>query len=59
MDTWWQTETGSILIAPVPGVTPTKPGSASKALPGIVAEVVDAATGKFDFRRPKLRKDEG
>ena len=35
VDTWWQTETGSILIAPLPGVTPTKPGSATVPLPGI------------------------
>ncbi len=40
VDTWWQTETGGILIAPIPGVTPTKPGSASRPLPGIAAEVV-------------------
>jgi acetyl-CoA synthetase len=41
VDTWWQTETGAILISPLPGVTATKPGSAMKALPGIGAEVVD------------------
>jgi acetyl-CoA synthetase len=41
VDTWWQTETGAILIAPVPGAVPTKPGSATLPLPGIVAEVVD------------------
>jgi acetyl-CoA synthetase len=40
VDTWWQTETGSILIAPVPGAVATKPGSATKPLPGIQAEVV-------------------
>jgi acetyl-CoA synthetase len=43
VDTWWQTETGSIMIAPLPGATPTKPGSATKPLPGIMAEVVDKA----------------
>jgi len=43
VDTWWQTETGSILISPLPGVTTTKPGSATFPLPGIVADVVDAA----------------
>ena len=42
MDTWWQTETGMILISPLPGITATKPGSATRPLPGIVAEVVDA-----------------
>jgi acetyl-CoA synthetase len=41
VDTWWQTETGSILISPLPGITATKPGSATRPLPGIVAEVVD------------------
>jgi acetyl-CoA synthetase len=41
VDTWWQTETGAILIAPLPGAIPTKPGSATKPLPGIAAEVVD------------------
>jgi len=41
VDTWWQTETGGIMISPLPGVTPTKPGSATKAIPGIFAEVVD------------------
>ena len=41
VDTWWQTETGSILIAPLPGVTATKPGSATVPLPGIVAEIVN------------------
>ncbi len=43
VDTWWQTETGAIMIAPLPGAVPTKPGSATKPLPGIVAEVVDKA----------------
>ncbi|MCI0704058.1 MAG: acetate--CoA ligase, partial [Planctomycetia bacterium] len=41
VDTWWQTETGCILISPIPGAIPTKPGSATKPLPGIIAEVVD------------------
>ncbi len=41
VDTWWQTETGSIMIAPLPGAIPTKPGSATKPLPGIAAEIVD------------------
>jgi acetyl-CoA synthetase len=39
VDTWWQTETGQILITPLPGITPTKPGSAVKPFPGISAEV--------------------
>jgi acetyl-CoA synthetase len=41
VDTWWQTETGAIMISPLPGVTHTKPGSAQVALPGISAQVVD------------------
>ncbi|MGO8872364.1 MAG: acetate--CoA ligase [Acidimicrobiales bacterium] len=41
VDTWWQTETGAIMIAPLPGLTATKPGSATFPLPGIGAEVVD------------------
>ncbi len=40
VDTWWQTETGGIMISPLPGCTPLKPGSATKPLPGIVPEVV-------------------
>ena len=41
VDTWWQTETGAIMISPLPGVTETKPGSAMRALPGISAKVID------------------
>ncbi|MGH9776253.1 MAG: acetate--CoA ligase [Candidatus Acidiferrales bacterium] len=40
VDTWWQTETGSILISPLPGATPTKPGSATLPLPGVAARVL-------------------
>jgi acetyl-CoA synthetase len=40
VDTWWQTETGAIMIAPLPGAIPTKPGSATRPLPGIVPEIV-------------------
>jgi acetyl-CoA synthetase len=40
VDTWWQTETGMILITPLPGATPTKPGSATRPFPGVVADVV-------------------
>ena len=43
VDTWWQTETGCILISPVPGAVATKPGSATKPLPGVQAEVVTRA----------------
>ena len=41
VDTWWQTETGMILITPLPGITALKPGSATKPLPGVVADVVN------------------
>lgn len=41
VDTWWQTETGAIMISPLPGITATKPGSAMRALPGISVKVVD------------------
>jgi acetyl-CoA synthetase len=48
VDTWWQTETGMILITPLPGVTPTKPGSATRPFPGLDAEVVDEKGNKTD-----------
>jgi acetyl-CoA synthetase len=41
VDTWWQTETGAIMITPLPGITRTKPGSATQAFPGISAEILD------------------
>jgi acetyl-CoA synthetase len=42
VDTWWQTETGGHLITPLPGATPLKPGSATKPLPGVYLQIVDA-----------------
>jgi acetyl-CoA synthetase len=41
VDTWWQTETGAIMMTPIPGSTPAKPGSCAKPLPGIFADIVD------------------
>jgi len=41
VDTWWQTETGAIMISPLPGITATKPGSAQVPLPGVVAHIID------------------
>ncbi|MEX0701222.1 MAG: acetate--CoA ligase [Planctomycetales bacterium] len=41
VDTWWQTETGMIMISPLPGVTATKPGSCTRPLPGVVPDIVD------------------
>jgi acetyl-CoA synthetase len=46
VDTWWQTETGAIMITPLPGITATKPGSASHAFPGVEAQVVDESGGE-------------
>ncbi len=43
VDTWWQTETGMILISPLPGALATKPGSATRPLPGVIADIVDRA----------------
>src|SRR3954447_2120835 len=59
VDTWWQTETGAIMIAPLPGVTTLKPGSATRAFPGISAEIrtdsgekVDVGGGLLALTRP-------
>jgi acetyl-CoA synthetase len=57
VDTWWQTETGSIMITPLPGVTTLKPGSATKPFPGVEAEIVDdkgnpADSGYLLLKRP-------
>ena len=49
VDTWWQTETGAIMISPLPGVTDCKPGSAMRPLPGISASVVDDAGNPVDL----------
>jgi acetyl-CoA synthetase len=46
VDTWWQTETGQIMITPLPGITSTKPGSATQPFPGVSADVVDEREGK-------------
>jgi acetyl-CoA synthetase len=48
VDTWWQTETGHIMISPLPGVTPAKPGSATRPLPGIRAAVLDEDGGEAE-----------
>ncbi|HEY0217583.1 MAG TPA: acetate--CoA ligase, partial [Cellulomonas sp.] len=46
VDTWWQTETGGIMITPLPGITATKPGSATQAFPGVEAQVVGESDGE-------------
>jgi acetyl-CoA synthetase len=48
VDTWWQTETGGALIAPLPGATPLKPGSATRPLPGVKLQLVDADGGVLE-----------
>ena len=48
IDTWWQTETGGIMISPLPGVTVTKPGSATAPIPGVFAELVDESGARID-----------
>ncbi|MGH7603813.1 MAG: acetate--CoA ligase [Gemmatimonadaceae bacterium] len=48
VDTWWQTETGAIVISPLPGVTATKPGSATQALPGYSADLLDSNAKRID-----------
>jgi acetyl-CoA synthetase len=59
VDTWWQTETGAIMIAPLPGLTTLKPGSATRAFPGITAEIrnergdaIDVGGGLLALTRP-------
>jgi len=54
VDTWWQTETGQIMISPLPGITATKPGSAAEALPGVDAAVFDEAGEPVDEREGLL-----
>jgi acetyl-CoA synthetase len=46
VDTWWQTETGAIMITPLPGITATKPGSATQPFPGVQADVLDESSGE-------------
>ena len=48
VDTWWQTETGSAMIAPLPGAVPTKPGSCTLPLPGIIADIVDESGAQVE-----------
>ena len=62
VDTWWQTETGGIMITPLPGATPFKPGSGSLPFFGVVPEVVDAvgrcrpARAKASWLSPTLAR---
>ncbi len=60
VDTWWQTETGSIMLSPIPGVTPMKPGSCCSPIPGIMADIMDESgnpvernnSGSLIIKRP-------
>jgi acetyl-CoA synthetase len=54
VDTWWQTETGAIMITPLPAITATKPGSATRPFPGVFAEVRDESTGEVTDRQGLL-----
>ena len=48
VDTWWQTETGGIMMSPLPGAIPTKPGSCTKPLPGVIPEILDQTGASVD-----------
>ncbi|SDZ91188.1 acetyl-CoA synthetase [Bowdeniella nasicola] len=54
VDTWWQTETGGIMISPLPGITATKPGSAQRPLPGITAKILDNLGEEITDETPGL-----
>lgn len=54
VDTWWQTETGGIMISPLPGVTATKPGSCARPLPGVVPDIVSEAGESLDANQGGL-----
>ena len=54
VDTWWQTETGAIMIAPIPGAVPAKPGSATLPLPGVLPEIVDVNGKPVEANREGL-----
>ncbi len=55
VDTWWQTETGGIMLSPLPGITATKPGSCTRPLPGVVPEIVTKDGQKLDDNQGGLR----
>ena len=57
VDTWWQTETGGIMMTPLPGAIPTKPGSCTKPLPGIVPEIVGEDRKPVPVGRRRLADD--
>lgn len=54
VDTWWQTETGGIMLSPLPGVTPTKPGSCTQPLPGVVPAIVNEAGEELEANQGGL-----
>ena len=54
VDTWWQTETGSIMVSPLPGITATKPGSATHPFPGISIKVLDDEGGEIETTGPGI-----
>jgi acetyl-CoA synthetase len=58
VDTWWQTETGGIMITPIPGATPTVPGTATRPLPGIDVDIVNKAGVPVGRERGRLSRDQ-
>ncbi|MDN2495233.1 acetate--CoA ligase [Nocardia nova] len=58
VDTWWQTETGAIMISPLPGITPAKPGAAMAPLPGITAKVVDEEGNSVENNRTEAESSD-
>ena len=54
VDTWWQTETGGILIAPMPGAVPAKPGSGTLPMPGVIPDIVDLKGNPGRYRPGRI-----
>jgi acetyl-CoA synthetase len=59
VDTWWQTETGAIMITPLPGITATKPGSATQPFPGVQAKVLAESSGAGEDEREEIDEGQG
>jgi acetyl-CoA synthetase len=59
VDTWWQTETGAIMITPLPGITATKPGSATQPFPGVQAKVLAESSGAGADEREEIEEGQG
>lgn len=59
MDTWWQTETGAHMIAPLPGATPLKPGSATLPVPGVEVAVLDEKGNELQVMQSLMARHVG